>query len=197
MRSIVHDSIVPVILDTGASVSIISRKLQTKIGASIHNDPLKIHSFHSHADCSGYISIPITIGLITENVQFYVIPMFDHDLILGLDSIHKFNITIRVDYDIFQLIDFEGCIIENKIELIKNIHEPQINTLFTQADDDRLNSFLSKYHAIFSTHKYDVGCIDLETCRIDLKSDIPISLRPYRFSVRKIKNCLMTRFNCF
>lgn len=187
MRSIIRDLVVPTVLDTGASISIISENLRTKLGVRVHEDRLRINCFHSSADCSGYISASITIGLITETIQLYVIPMSNHDIILGLDNISRFNLHIKSNYEVFQLIDFEGTMIENRIELMKNSSSLQVNLSSFDPVQDRLNKLLSKYSAIFAKHKYDVGCIALETCRIDLTSDIPISLRPYRCSEKDQK----------
>lgn len=187
MRSIIHELVAPIVLDTGATISIISKNLQTELRVQVREDRLKIRSFHSNVDCSGYISIPITIGLITEEVKLYVIPMSDHDIILGLDNIHKFSLLIESNYEVYQQIDFEGTVIENRLELIENSPKTQINLISSDSSQTKLNQLLSKYSAVFAKHKYDVGCITLETCSINLTSDIPISLRPYRCSEKDQK----------
>ncbi|GFU73275.1 retrotransposable element Tf2 protein type 1 [Trichonephila clavipes] len=45
-----------------------------------------------------------------------------------------------------------------------------------------LTQLLDKFQTIFSQNKYDVGCINLESQRIHLISDLSISLCPYRNS---------------
>ncbi|GFV06651.1 retrovirus-related Pol polyprotein from transposon opus [Trichonephila clavipes] len=50
-----------------------------------------------------------------------------------------------------------------------------------------LTQLLDKFQTIFSQNKYDVGCINLESQRIHLMSDLPISLRPYRNSQQESK----------
>lgn len=43
----------------------------------------------------------------------------------------------------------------------------------------QLPALLLKYVGIFTKNKYDVGCINMEPWRIQLISDLPISLRSY------------------
>ena len=37
---------------------------------------------------------------------------------------------------------------------------------------------------IFFEHKFDISCIKIEWCQIDLISDIPLNLRPFICSIR-------------
>jgi len=200
MKSIVDNIVVSAVLDTGATISVINQKIQIKLGVPIREENSSIHSFHSHVNCSGYISVPITVGLITRNVNLFVISELNHDLILGLDNISKFKLSIKSNYEVFQEIDFEGKSIETKIYTTHLSAYPKVNSLTQNFEKDKIDELLSNYSSIFSTHKYDIGCIDLETCRIDLKSDIPISLRPYRCSEKDQKTLeeqinLLLKFN--
>ena len=43
-----------------------------------------------------------------------------------------------------------------------------------------IGNLLNKFPNIFSKHKYDIGSINTEMCKIELTSKIPINLRPYR-----------------
>lgn len=51
--------------------------------------------------------------------------------------------------------------------------------------NENLREILRNYEHIFAKHKYDVGNIRIELQRIRLKSDLPISLRPYRTSQKE------------
>ena len=46
-----------------------------------------------------------------------------------------------------------------------------------------LNKLLNKYMIIFAKDKFDIGSIEDEFCQINLTSNIPINLRPYRCSL--------------
>ncbi len=48
---------------------------------------------------------------------------------------------------------------------------------------EKLDKLLNQYSNIFLKDKYDIGSVDIEECKIDLKHNIPINLRPYRCSL--------------
>jgi len=187
MRSIVCNSVVSIILDTGATVSLIRRNLQEKLGVSLIKERSVIYSFHSQSDCSGFILIPVTIGLITAKIKLYVSSELEHDLILGLDNISKFYLSIKPDYQVVQELEFEGRKIQHEIQLVEHPSQQEINSITSCHTRKDVGELLSKYSAVFATHKYDVGSIGIESCRINLKSDIPMSLRPYRCSEKDQK----------
>lgn len=64
-----------------------------------------------------------------------------------------------------------------------NVHVQGVNSNCFQ--DNPLESILGRYADVFSKDKYDVGKIRVEPQRIRLKSDLPISMRPYRTSIHE------------
>ncbi|RWS01610.1 Retrotransposable element Tf2 protein type 1-like protein [Dinothrombium tinctorium] len=64
------------------------------------------------------------------------------------------------------------------------------NERINQNDEDILSekekidikSVLTEFHDVFAKDKFDVGSINIETCKINLTNNVPINLRPYRCS---------------
>ena len=99
----------------------------------------------------------MTIGSLTEKVNLFVLPNLFHDIILGLDNISKFKLSINSNYEVFQQLDFGDEKIESNVYTGRCVSHPQINRLIHDSRRDKIDKLLSKYSSIFSIHKYDVG----------------------------------------
>lgn len=55
-------------------------------------------------------------------------------------------------------------------------------TKLSKKQETELQGYLTKMSGIFSKHKYDIGTINIEKCKIELENNVPINLRPYRCS---------------
>ena len=157
--------------------------------------------------CLGLTTVNITIGNSCHSCELHVISNSNYELIIGLDLIKVFNLKMNENFQIFQIIDKNNAINDeifsnytvntvtkynfntnNELKYAINILQSEyisqynINSDLNSDQQDIINSILNKYSNIFSLHKYDIGCIDTEMCKINLTNNIPINLRPYRCS---------------
>jgi len=178
IRAIIAEKVVPTLFDTGASISIISSSLIEHFNLKQIEKRSIVRGFNAQSECSGVTFILMTIGIITEEVKFHIIENTNHPIILGLDHIQKFHLNMDENHQIIQTIKESDHKIEITIERLSDTIGISINSL----TESPIDSLLSEFSDIFSKHKYDIGSIDIEKCQINLQSDIPISLKPYRCS---------------
>lgn len=169
---------VPILFDKGANISIISSKLVSFLNLSLSPMKISIKSFNALSDCSGLTTANVTIGSITENVQFHVVDSTSHPVILGLDSIREFRLRMDEDNKISQSLTLLDHEVSNETEKMPNQAELSINSVTSNT----IENLLTEFSDIFSKHEYDIGEIKIEEAQINLESDIPISLTPYRCS---------------
>ena len=187
------NEIVNAIFDSGANISIISYNLikNFNLTSSIEQDDSNFNTINNKQKCFGRIDIPITIGDNCEIHCFTVIQKCNFNLLLGLDIIQKFHLSLSSDLRVYQNVIRNNELIFEEIEsnYSNNLNNLSLNrycnwlTRESEQDDNitaKIDKLLAKYKDIFSKHKYDVGSISTEMCKIELTNKIPINQRPYR-----------------
>ena len=155
----------------------------------MQNKITKFKTINNQNICLGLINTPITIGELNKITEFHVIKNTNHHLLLGLDIITKFNLKLKPNLRVYQLLNKNNKIIEEEIQsnytnnydnLSIQIYANYLNTLPNNTNEEKeINQILTQFQSIFSKHKYDIGSINTEMCKIELTSKIPINLRPY------------------
>ncbi|GBN47965.1 hypothetical protein AVEN_84123-1 [Araneus ventricosus] len=159
----------------------------------------------------------LKIGTINETVTMYVLHHTLPYIILGMPELAKYDITIDCSQ---QKISQNGKNLnknkndENKQKVSLHISEcKEINAHCSQTTEDQFNlsqsvtankcelrkevkDIIKNFDSVFSKHKYDVGALRVETQRIVLNSDLPVSLRPYRTSSVEEQEIKVRLRNC-
>lgn len=159
------------------------------------------------------INIDCTIGNISRNAIFYVVDSPLNYCILSNESIGLFKLNLNFEnfcvyqngrnisteltvennqsnyifltYDNDESNHAERHYSENIDNCCDNFHSSINNNCDSGINDSvKLNKLLNTYDHVFAKSKYDVGCIRLEPQRVVLESELPISMRPYRASVK-------------
>lgn len=94
---------------------------------------------------------------------------FKYDILLGLDSMRKFKLKMDENLHVKHVYE--------------EIHEKEINSTTTNEKikpDEEIQKLIHRHRQLFAQDKYDVGRTRLEECKIRLKRNEVIALRPYR-----------------
>ena len=104
--------------DTGANVSIIDLKLVKTLNLKIFskpNDSLDYTTIDSTNKCLGLVSINITLGIITQKCDLYVLQSRVHEILIGLDLIELFKLKMNENFKIYQFFVKNDIIFEEEI----------------------------------------------------------------------------------
>lgn len=163
--------------DTGASVSLISKSLCQKLNLNINPSSIKIITADNNStSVAGRVITKIQIGLISRQAEILVLPKTSFPLILGLDLIKTFALEQTKFMEVEQRIDTEKI----KISYVQESNQEEKEQ--EKLTNPKISSLLSKFPKIFAIHKFDVGHLSNEICKIHLTNNIPINIRPYRVS---------------
>ncbi|KAK0156700.1 hypothetical protein PV328_012421, partial [Microctonus aethiopoides] len=139
--------------DSGSNISLLNYEYWEKNNVKqIISGGENIKGVAGVTKSEGTVTLPITIGNITENFSFYIIKSnhFEEDLLLGLDSIKK-----------FKLCQNENLKISQKNEINKNIYpkstKEKINNNFSTGNQLTLEDILKKNGNVFADSKFDIG----------------------------------------
>ncbi|XP_074603951.1 uncharacterized protein LOC141857357 [Brevipalpus obovatus] len=187
IRGMIENFVTPIVYDSGAYISLISLELIDELILKFDKKLIKIQGIQNEMVCLGLAEIPLTIGLITSNCVLHVMKNPNFSVLIGLDVIKNFQLSLDKNYKIFQHLEIDGQEVSLPIVMISKTDHKSLNSFVASNQDDQINKLLSEFSDIFAKHKYDVGCISFEQYRINLTSDIPISLRPYRCSLKDQK----------
>lgn len=143
----------------------------------------------------GRVTVDLKIGSCTKSVNLIVVNNSNYDLLIGLDLINTFNLNLNQDYRIFQLNEINKLKEQIQTNYSKDQNQPGLHKSFGNLDENKmdqtklskkqereLQGYLTKMSGIFSKHKYDIGTINIEKCKIELENNVQINLRPYRCS---------------
>jgi len=84
------------LVDTGSNISAISTKLAKKHNLPIQcNTSIHIKQVNGKFKTVGRSTLNITIGGITNKVNFHVLNDFAHDMLLGLDACDTFDLHVH------------------------------------------------------------------------------------------------------
>jgi len=176
-------------------VSCISDKLAKELNLAVLKceKQLTFESINTNGKFLGRVEIKLNLGYYIYISNLLVIEKAKQNMLIGLDLIKLFKLSINKDFKIYQSIKIHGQIIQEEIiSNYSNTKNLQVNTIQVNDESEnknqkikeKLKTLISKYNQIFSQHKYDVGIIKTEKCLIELNNNIPINLRPYRCSLK-------------
>jgi len=92
MRGITQGKVVPIIFVTGSTVSVISESFFRELGTLLDKETVEINCINSSFDCLGQTSLELIIGLITSEIELFIISTELHGIIMGLDYLQNFNL---------------------------------------------------------------------------------------------------------
>lgn len=152
----------------------------------------KVNTMGGEVKILGSTLIMITIGNITKKVLLYVIDSINskYELILGLDLIPTFRISVNESLEVYQLGTRLISIRKSNVNETNNL-EKSANFLNIELLDEKLSHLEEKkridfrkllvlYQRSFAQHAFDVGNVKDYECRIDLSSSKFIAKKPYR-----------------
>lgn len=187
------------IYDPGSQVTVINSKL-VKVR---HNEKVQtssaLKSINGRRKTNGLITLKAKILNEEKNINAFILESdeFDHDLLLGLDTINKFRLTHNEDLNVIQQKENKKDISTKKEETINLAKEYEVNfnegidvNQFT-AKTEHLHSdqrnqvltVLNDYNTNFAKNKYDVGKVKNYEAFIDLQVEEYCNKRPYRCSI--------------
>ena len=180
-------------MDSGSNVSTIHSKFVKSFNLKLNKiSNLKYKSVDSTNKFLGRVTCLLSLGYYNLPVNLFVIQNCKKDLIIGLDLIKSFKLTINPNLTIFQDILLNNQIVKEEIySNLTDSHSPNLTCLESEPENtlnedvqfrNSLKELIQKFHLIFAQDKYDVGIISTEKCLIELNSHTPINLRPYRCS---------------
>ena len=183
----------------------------SKLKLPISLNKINVNTIAQNTECLGLVTVPITIGSITQKCEIHLIKNSNHELLIGLDLISQFYLSMNNNFRIFQAIDDNSEEIlsnycnnnlnnhtynSNKFNFINEL-KYELNYIVKKSSNDniiinnlndiqskQLNKLLTKYSKAFSKDKFDIGSISTEIAKISLSNNIPINLRPYRCNAR-------------
>ena len=152
------NKIIYAILDSGANISIISSNLANSFNKFkiIYPDSSEFKTINNNDKCLGLIDLPITIGEMRKTQNFHIIDNCNYDILLGLDIIQNFKLSINSELRVNQLTlknakEFYEEINSNYSNNVNNLslnrYCNSINQL--EINNSELNSILNKYQGIF------------------------------------------------
>lgn len=187
------------IYDPGSQVTVINSKL-VKVR---HNEKVQtssaLKSINGRRKTNGLITLKAKILNEEKNINAFILESdeFDHDLLLGLDTINKFRLTHNEDLNVIQQKENKKDISTKKEETINLAKEYEVNfnegidvNQFTAKTEhlhpDQRNqvlTVLNDYNTNFAKNKYDVGKVKNYEAFIDLQVEEYCNKRPYRCSI--------------
>ena len=187
VKLFINSSLCSAIVDSGCNASCISDKLMKDLKLNlIHLDrTVTFKTPNNIIKCLDRVTCEVTIGYKTLKTQLYVLYALNHPIIFGLDLIKMFSLEISPTLQIFQHIHLNGVVCKEEINTNED-HSPNtnlVNTLSTPITNthlSKINKLVQDFQTIFALNKYDVGLISSTRCMIELNSNTPINLRPYR-----------------
>ncbi|UYV80667.1 hypothetical protein LAZ67_19001324, partial [Cordylochernes scorpioides] len=159
-------------VDTGATVSIINWRLFKRTRLQLQpNSDIHISQADGVTRTCGRLQTKVRIDKLIKPVTLHVMKNFKYPLLIGLDVASLFNLLIDVrDKTIYTKFDgLQNPILVNHLEDIRE-HE--------------LKELLEHNRNVFSQHAIDLGKVAIQH-KIITKSEQPISLRPYRRSLKE------------
>nr|XP_027196136.1 uncharacterized protein LOC113790646 [Dermatophagoides pteronyssinus] len=166
----------------GSTHSFINEEIRKQLKLPwVEQGEIIVNQATSETAALGIVKIEVQIGVMVRNHLFYVLPI-NHDVIIGVDAMKKFQIYRDINGIVYQKIDSRNYMVEthkrNEVEVkLKNVE-------ITEIEDEELRTLIRKYENVFAKEKGEIGQIKGEYCYINLENSIPINLKPYRTTVK-------------
>lgn len=170
------------LFDTGSTDSLIDLETCKNLSLKI-DDTVKLPigvavQSNNFATC-GRIQCDLTIGQVSRPFKFYVISNLSTNIIIGLDAIQQFKLTLNSSMTITQ----DKIRINTTQVTETTTSEPmRINEQLDKDEQKQISLILDRHQKVFSSGKFDVGHLADVECEINLTDNIPINIRPYETS---------------
>ena len=150
-------------------------------------------------DILGFSLVNLTISSVSQTVLLYVVDTLKFDIVLGLDTIPSFHLSLDDKLNISQKVGAqEKHIIFSPKSLppdVPNVNSNELNNLripqellsaklshLNDQQQNLLRKFLLSHISLFASDAFDVGNVCDYQTNISLSEDRFISKRPYRCS---------------
>lgn len=163
------------LLDTGSNVTILGQPslfLLKKLNLSINYD-ISVHVTTADSQIQtvlGYVWLPITLLGVTKDMQILIIPSITQPLILGMDFINSFNLSL----------DFGAATFVTEPLNLSAVHVIQSIDNLSNLQKEKLQCMIDLYKTIAPTDR--LGRTHVYTHSIDTKDAKPIRQRQYPLS---------------
>ena len=125
----------------------------------------------------------LTIGDITKKVLLFVVGSTQYDLILGLDLIPKFKISVNDSLCVSQLGNALTLVSQGNLQSMNFLHFEKLEEKLAHLDPEnksKLKNLVKTYDKSFAQHPFDVGNVKDYECSIELSSNKYVAKKPYR-----------------
>lgn len=186
----VNDKEIKILFDPGSCLTLLNYEFINENEIQLISNKMSFTTLTGNGDVSGLSQIQLTIGNISKTILVYVTELTCIDLVLGLDSIYKFNLNCDSKYQVTQNSGSE-CkptiikMIEPMIEINANFHIDYRLKVEHINNDIEFMKILMSNEVVFSNDKFDVGCFKDHLCVIELETNIPINSKAYRTSIEQ------------
>lgn len=168
------------ILDTGATVNLIPVELVNKLGLQPYEAKQVLRTPRGPLEIEKAVRMQIVVGKYANEVEFLV-----------YDSQPVILLSIEVFKRFFLIIDYKMRVYQHDQERggLERLYGPIAGLLMAviSAEDlpFELDQMIKTYEMLFVENSGKIGLINLERCRIHLRNDIPVTLRPYRCTIEE------------
>ena len=121
IHTIVLNLIFLAVFDSGSNISVMNYDKASKLKLPISLNKINVNTIAQNTECLGLVTVPITIGSITQKCEIHLIKNSNHELLIGLDLISQFYLSMNNNFRIFQAID------DNSEEILSNYCNNNLN----------------------------------------------------------------------
>ena len=186
MSSLIHidceinGKLIEAILDSGANISVIELSQTKDLNLKVEKQNLNMSSVHKKSRTFGWAIVRMKIGMVTSLVKLFVLEdtTLKGKVLLGTNVSEGFNLVI------------DGVNVTQKHFIpIKRERKVTKETLCTKVakeekQNDEIDELLKRFHTLFAKKDTDLGKIEIEYCKIPLKEERNIAIRPYRTNIK-------------
>ncbi len=162
------------------------------------DEKLSIRTVDMTSTHLGRVSALTTIKNISKMSTFYVMDNLHYNIIIGLDMMITFNLSISRQLRIYQDTTTEDRVTTHGLTEVPSNYTASppnhqstttINVLdlhhidspsLDEKSNNQLKMVVTHHTTVFSINKFDIGHITSECFKIELSSRVPINKRPYR-----------------
>ncbi|KII62204.1 Retrovirus-related Pol polyprotein from transposon 17.6 [Thelohanellus kitauei] len=172
-----NGTVLNVLIDTGASVSLIHSKFVSSKPLSRSYYRL-VSAFQTQTTPIGSVALDITLARKSLSWSFLVVDALLFDAIIGRDLISKFKAVVNISSD--SVLEFPKSI------AVYNNFTFHINKDLDSQTNGQVTALLCQNNQIFAKSKFDTGVAKDIEFPINIVKDEPIKKRPYRIPINVI-----------
>lgn len=180
---LINNSNKTALFDTGSTDSLMSFTTCNDLGLSIDTEfklPVEVAVKSSRIVTCGRCRCDVTIGNIKSSFNFFILPNLSSEVIMGLDAIKLFRLSLNQNMEIVQADSRTNTAAVNNKH--PTLDQMRISENLDDNERNQLIFTIHKHQKAFSESKYDVGQLSSTECEINLTDNIPINMRPFETS---------------